>query len=106
MADVHGTIAKPVEEATDVLRRVAVEQGWTYQDAESGPARVVCTKGLNWFTWGSRLEVVVAPHESGGSLVTASTSEKFGWNDWGRGRRAATRLLETAGAEVLDEPPV
>ena len=106
MGQVQGTLGKPVEEVDDVLRRIATEQGWAYEATQSSPARLVFTKGLNWFTWGSRLEAAFAASGPGASTITISTSEKFGWSDWGRGRRAATRLLEAAGADIVEEPPV
>ena len=105
MGQMQGTLGKPVEEVDDVLRRSATEQGWSDVALESSAGRLVFTKGLNWFTWGSRLEAAVAASGPDTSVLTISTSEKFGWSDWGRGKRAAIKLLEAVGADIVEEPP-
>jgi hypothetical protein len=101
MAEVHGTLGKPVEEAEDVLRRVGLEQRWHHAAEESRPGLLVLTKGLNFLSFSSRLEARLTPEGEGQTRIEIRTSESFGMADWGRGKRSAVQLLEGSGATII-----
>jgi hypothetical protein len=101
MAEMHGTMGKPLEETADVLRRVATEQRWEYVPAESSPGLLVFTKGWSLFSWGSRLEAALTAEAPDRTGVSLRTSETWGLADWGRGKRDSVKLLEGAGATII-----
>jgi hypothetical protein len=101
MAEMHGTMGKPLEETADALRRVAAEQKWTFMHAESTAERLVFTRGFSLLSWGSRLEASLSASSPDETGVSLKTSETFALADWGRGKRDCVKLLEGAGASII-----
>lgn len=99
MATVHATMQQPPEEATTAIRRQASSLGYALAEGQSGSGVFVFTKGVTLFSWGSKLSVKIEPDPKDGTHLTITTDEVFGITDWGRGRRAAGKLLEAVGAE-------
>ena len=100
MATVQGTIAQPETGASAAIQRVAAEQGWQLSQGESGGGWIVFNKGMSAFSWGSQIRVHFQPTGPSETRLTVSTGETFAITDWGRGKRAARRLLEGAGARI------
>jgi hypothetical protein len=100
MATVSGTLDQPVAEAGADTRRVAAEQGWAWAQGESTDDTLVLKKGTSAFSWGSKLIVHLAATAPSTTRLTISTHETFALIDWGRGRRAAQRLLDGIGART------
>jgi len=101
MAQMHGTIERPLDETATEIRRVAAEQGWAISEHESVPQQLVFTKGMSAFSWGSKLTAALTastPTETG---IQINTKETFSLADWGRGKRQAVKLLEDVGAELI-----
>jgi hypothetical protein len=99
MATVHATMEQSPEEATIAIRRQASSLGYALAEGQSGPGLFVFTKGVTFSSWGSKLSVKIEPDQEGGTHLTITTDEVFGITDWGRGRRAAGKLLEAVGAQ-------
>lgn len=100
MASVQGTIAQPETEASTAIQRVAGEQGYQLSAGESGGGWIVFNKGMTAFSWGSQIRVHFQQTGPAETRLTVSTGETFALTDWGRGKRAARRLLEAVGARV------
>lgn len=98
MATVHATLNQPPEDANTSIRRQAAVLGYTLAEGQSGSDVVVFKKGVTLFSWGSRLTVKLEADPPSGTHLTVTTDEVFGITDWGRGRRAADRLLNAVGA--------
>ena len=101
MAQMHGTIERPLDETATEIRRVAGEQGWAISEHESVPNQLVFKNGMSAFSWGSQLTAALTaatPTETG---IQITTKETFSLADWGRGKRQAVRLLEGVGAELI-----
>jgi hypothetical protein len=60
----------------------------------------VFKKGVTPFSLGSQLAVRVEPLAKHQTRVTVMPGETLALPDWGRGRRAATRLLADLGAHI------
>jgi hypothetical protein len=58
----------------------------------------VFKKGASAFSWGSKLTVSLAAHSPAETRLTVTTHERWAIADWGRGTRAAHRLLDALGA--------
>ncbi len=101
MATVHARMDMPPEEATTAIRRQAAALGYALAEGQSGPGLFVFTKGVTWFSWGSKLTVKVEPEKKNGTHLTITTEESFALSDWGRGRRAARQLLNPVGAREV-----
>ena len=64
-----------------------------------GPPNVlVFKKGASLWSWGSQLSFELAPASPSSSRLTVTTGETFAITDWGRGKRAAQKLLTALGA--------
>jgi hypothetical protein len=100
MATVQGTLARPETEASVAIQRVAAEHGYSLSHGESGGGWIVFGKGMTAFSWGSQLRVHFQPTGPSETRLTVSTGETFAVTDWGRGKRAAKRLLEGVGARI------
>jgi len=98
MATVHASLNQPPDEAEASIRRQAARLGYALAEGQSGPGLFSFTRGVSLFSWGSKLTVKVEP-ESTGSQLTVTTDEKFAISDWGRGKRAAGKLLDAIGAQ-------
>ncbi|MGX7678367.1 hypothetical protein ACSMXN_05685 [Jatrophihabitans sp. DSM 45814] len=101
MATVNGTLSKPLEAASIAIRKAAAAQGWSLAEGDSAPpAALVFKKGLTVFSWGSRLRVRLSPRSVAETEVTIRTAERYAFTSWGRGKRAAQKLLAQAGAHT------
>jgi hypothetical protein len=100
MATVQGTLARPETEASVAIQQVATEQGWELSPGESGGGWIVFNKGMTAISWGAQLRVHFQPTSPSETRLTISTGETFALTDWGRGKRAAKRLLEGVGARI------
>ena len=98
MASLQATLDQPIEDARVATRRVAGEQGWALAEGESHDDSLVFKKGVKAFSWGSKITVQLQASSERETRLTLTTGETFALTDWGRGRRAATRLLEGLGA--------
>jgi hypothetical protein len=101
MATVHATMQLPPDEASTAIRRQAAALGYALAEGQSGPRLFVFTKGVTLFSWGSKLTVKVESQKKNGSHLTITTDESFAISDWGRGRRAALKLLDPIGAREV-----
>ena len=99
MPTIPATLAQPLEEATATTRRVAGEKGYSLAEGESGPSSLVFKKGASALSWGSKLTVSLAAHSPTETRLTVTTHETWALADWGRGKRAAHRLLDALGAK-------
>ena len=97
MALVEGTIDKPVGETIAQTRTVAAAHGYSVAEGQSQPDALVFTKGVSMFSWGSKLTVTFQETSPAQTKLTISTSETFALTDWGRGQRAAVKLLDAVG---------
>jgi hypothetical protein len=86
-------------EARQAVRQAATVQGWTVDERQSTPDVLVVKKGMTAFSWGSELRVALEPTDQG-TRVAVHTAESFAVTDWGRGKRAAIRLLVVLGARI------
>ena len=100
MATVRGTLDEPLDEVGTSLRQEAAADGWSLAEGESGPAVLVFKKGTTATSWGSELRVELEAASPSQTDVMVTTGETWAITDWGRGSRAARRLLEALDAEV------
>ena len=99
MATVDGKLDNGLDGAAATIREVAAGLGYAVDEGASRPpATLVLKKGVSAFSWGSQLTVALAPAGPGATDVTVTTKETFALFDWGRGKRAAGRLLDALGA--------
>lgn len=99
MTTVHATLNQAPKEAATSIRRQAAALGYSLAEGQSGPGLFVFTKGVTLFSWGSSLTVKVEPDPKTRTHLTVTTHESFAISDWGRGKRAADRLLDAVGAQ-------
>ena len=95
----QGTLGQPLEAAVVAARQSAAMQGYALLEGQSTPKLLVFKKGTSAFSWGSQLSVafhVVSETETG---VTITADETWAIFDWGRGTRAARKLLGALGAK-------
>jgi hypothetical protein len=99
MATVRATRSGTPEATSTALRRAAADLGYTLAEGQSdAPTHLVFKKGVTAFSWGSELRVTLTAPTPSESSITVTTGEVLGITDWGRGKRAATRLLDATGA--------
>jgi hypothetical protein len=98
MATVHGTVEQPLEEASNSTRRVAASQGYTLAEGQGERNVLIFKKGASALSWGSQLTVELESASPSHTRLTVSTAETWAIADWGRGKRAAHRLLDALGA--------
>lgn len=98
MKIVRGMMNADIERTSDALRKAAAEQGHTLAEGESdAPATLVFKKGATPISWGSQLNATLGP-DGPRTRITLTPGETFAITDWGRRRRAATKLLDALGA--------
>ena len=97
MATVHGTLDQPIDEATASIRRVASEHGYAIAEGLGPPSVLVFKKGASLWSWGSQVSFELAPASPSSTRLTVTTGETFAITDWGRGKRAAQKLLGALG---------
>ena len=101
MATVRATLSGTPEAASTVLRRAAADLGYTLAEGQSdAPTHLVFKRGVTAFSWGSEVRVTLTAATQSETAITVTTGEVLGITDWGRGKRAATRLLDAVGATV------
>jgi hypothetical protein len=99
VATVRATLSGTPEETSTALRRAAADLGYTLAERESElPTHAVFKKGVTAFSWGSDLRVTLTTGTPSDTAITVTTGEVVGITDWGRGKKAAMRLLDAAGA--------
>jgi hypothetical protein len=99
MATVRATLNGTPDDVSAALRRAAADLGYTLAERESEPpTHIVFKKGVTAFSWGSELRVTLIAGTSSDTAITVTTSEVLGITDWGRGNKAAMRLLDAVGA--------
>lgn len=101
MADVEAVFAQSIDDAATAIRSVAQRHRYLLNEFESGPGILVFTKGMTVLSWGSSLTVFFATSTDGMTHVKVRPGETYllGFGtDWGRGKRAARRLVTEAGA--------
>jgi hypothetical protein len=99
MATVRATRSGTPEETSTALRRAAADLGYMLAEGESdAPTHLVFKKGVTAFSWGSELRVTLTAPTPSETSITVTAGEVLGITDWGRGKRAAMRLLDAAGA--------
>ncbi len=98
MAAVYGTLDQPLEQASSEILRVAASQGWTFVEEQSSTGMLVFKKGISAFSWGSAIWVQLEASSPSQTRLSISTAERAAITDWGRGKRAAHRLLAVLGA--------
>jgi hypothetical protein len=94
MATVHGTLNLSLVDASLRTQYVAEDEGWALE--ESGTDVLVFKKGVSLRSWGSKLRVEFDASSPSETLVTISIDETV--DAYGRGGRAARRLLDLLGA--------
>ncbi|MFT3851638.1 MAG: hypothetical protein QM733_02685 [Ilumatobacteraceae bacterium] len=100
MATVQGTTQHPAEQLFPVLQHAATQLKYRYDPTKSRPGVWAFVRDASLWSWGSQINVTVQPVSPTQTQLTAQTYEKMAIWDWGRGKRAATRLLNAAGATV------
>ena len=100
MAIVQGATQAPVEGLFPVLQQAAQTLGYRYDPTRSRPGVWAFVKDASLWSWGSEIQVTVQPLAPFRTGLSARTYEKMAIWDWGRGKRAATKLLVAAGATV------
>ena len=99
MAIVTGTLARPAPEAMTATQVMAGQQGYALAEPLCGPTRLVFSKGMTLVSWGSKMTVDFQRTSATSTRLTITTSETFALTDWGRGKRAAQKLLDALGAK-------
>jgi hypothetical protein len=94
MSTVHGTLNLSLAEASLRAQYVAEDEGWVL--VEGGTDLLVFKKGVSLRSWGSKLSVELDASSPSETLVTISIDETV--DAYGRGSRAAHRLLDLLGA--------
>ncbi len=99
VATVHGTLSQSLDDAAAATRQKAAQHGYLLSEGDSNPpVLLVFKKGVSAFSWGSELKVNLKSESPSSTALTISTGESFAIYDWGRGARAAHRLLDAVGA--------
>lgn len=102
MTTVTGTIDQPIDDARVATRRAAGEDGWSLSEDQSAGDVLVFKKSSSAYSWGAQLSVQLEAASESQTRLIVSTDQKWALAEWGRGRRAAKRLLMDAGARVDD----
>jgi hypothetical protein len=97
MAIVTGRIDLDPDEAAAKTRATAASMGYALAEGPTSHDVLVFRKGMTFFSWGSGLTVKLSP-DGEATALTITTRETFAITDWGRGKRAAHRLLASIGA--------
>lgn len=98
MAIVHGTLALPLDDVSVATRQVAAQQGYLLSEGVSGLGVLMFRKGVALFSWGSFLKVSLDATSASSTSLMITTGETLALTDWGRGKRAANRMLAALGA--------
>ncbi|MFC3454719.1 hypothetical protein [Amycolatopsis speibonae] len=105
MANVHQRFPLPPEALWQALQSgvTAVKGKNPYYDAAAGYVTFSTSMGL--FSYGQTVTVKVERTPEGSGLAI-QTSLKFGFVDWGEGKRIAKKFIEGVGAAVGHTPAV
>jgi hypothetical protein len=77
---------------------VAAAQGWSLFEGAGGAGVFVFKRGASLLSWGATITVQTASLSPTTTELKVIIQEVFAVTDWGRGRRAAERLLDALGA--------
>jgi hypothetical protein len=98
MEPIQGTVDQPPEEVSIAVRQFAAHEGYAVFEGHSDPDVLVFKKGVTAFSWRSTLTVRVDASPPSGTKLSVVPREWWALPDWGRGKRAAMRLLRGVGA--------
>jgi hypothetical protein len=96
---VTGTLDQPLDQAITATRGVAATQGWALAEGHGGPNVLVFKKGAKLWSWGSQITIQFEEISPSQTQLSIKPDETFAVTDWGRGKRAAHRLLDALGAQ-------
>jgi hypothetical protein len=96
---VTGTLDQSLDEAMSAARSVAATQGYALAEGHGGPNVLVFKKGAKLWSWGSQLTIRFDERSASETQLSIQPGETFAVTDWGRGKRAAHRLLDALGAK-------
>jgi hypothetical protein len=96
---IQGTIDVSVDDAAVAVRRQAAFQGYAFAEGESTPKLLVFKKGASGYSWGSKMVVALGAVSPGETRITITSKESWALLDWGRGKRAAHKLLDGVAAK-------
>ncbi len=99
MGIVTGTLDQPLDQAISATRSVAATQGWALAEGHGGPNVLVFKQGAKLWSWGSQLTVRFDETSASETRLSIQPGATFAVTDWGRGKRAAHRLLDALGAK-------
>jgi hypothetical protein len=102
MVMVNAELDEPLDQAKGSIRHAAAVQGWAWAEGESADEELVFKKGVSLFSWGSEIRVRLASVSPSQTSLVITTRETWAFTDWGRGRRAAQRLLDTLAVSAAD----
>jgi hypothetical protein len=97
---IAGTIDLPLEQAATKLREAAGAMGYSLAEGTSSADALVLRKGISLVSWGSGLTVRLTAASPTVTSIEVTTKETFAVTDWGRGKRAAQKLLAAAGGRI------
>ena len=100
MAIVRGAIQRSADQLFPALQQAAAQLKYRYDPTKSRPGVWAFVRDASLWSWGSQINVTIQPTSPAQTNLTAQTYEKMAIWDWGRGRRAAQKLLAAAGATV------
>jgi hypothetical protein len=100
MPTVTAVLPVNIDDAQAALRGAASQHGYSLDEGHSDHDRLTFHKGVTLVSWGSNLLVQLESLDDSSTRVSISTSDTFAITDWGRGKRAATKLLLDAGANA------
>jgi hypothetical protein len=98
MGTVTGTLDRPLEESMAATRDVAARQGYSLAEGQGGSNELVFKMGAKLWSWGSQLMIRFDEVSPSQTRLLIQPGETFAVTDWGRGKRAAVRLLDALGA--------
>ena len=101
MAHMLAKVNKPTEEVSAALRAAAAEDGWLLDEDGSRLDHLVFQKGGTAVSWGTTLIADLDGEAGAETRVNITTNEEWAFTDWGRGSRAAHKLLKAVHAERL-----
>lgn len=99
MGIVTGTLDQPLDQAMMATRSIAATQGYALAEGRGGPNELVFKRGAKLWSWGSQLTVRFDETSASETQLSIQPGETFAVTDWGRGKRAAQRLLDALGAK-------
>ena len=97
---VTGQVDEPIDQVAAELRKEAAAEDWSLAEGAGDAHTLVFRKGLTATSWGAELSVELDAETETRTKVTVRTHETWAITDWGRGSRAARRLLTAIGADI------